>query len=308
MPASIDLPAPGPGEIRIRQTAAGVNYHDVYCRSGLYKTLAVPGVPGIEAAGVVEQTGPGVENLSVGDRIAYVSSGYGGYAEARNLDASLAVRLPDALSDAQAAASFMKSLTVCMLIRRVRHLAAGETILVHAAAGGTGQLLCSWANHLGARVIGTVGTEAKAEIARSHGATETILYRQEDVPARIAELTAGEGCAAVYDSVGADTFAGSIDSLGFEGQLVLFGQSSGAVAPFTPQVLAGKSLTLSRPIVFHYLRTRGMLEEMAAACMAAFEEGILKPIDPVEMPLSQAGEAHRMLEERRSPGGIVLIP
>lgn len=306
--ASTDLPPPGDGQLRIRQTAIGVNYHDVYVRSGLYRTLPLPGIPGIEAAGVVEALGPGVAGLAPGDRIAYVTGGYGCYAEARNLDAALAVKLPAALSDAQAAASFMKALTVYMLVRRVRQVEAGETILVHAAAGGVGQLLTSWASHLGATVIGTAGSAEKAEIARTRGAADVILYREQDVAQRVAELTGGEGAAAAYDSVGADTFAGSIASLGFEGHMVLFGQASGPVEPFTPQLLAGKSLTLTRPIVFHYVRTRAMLEEMATACFDAFENGILTPIDPVELPLGEAARAHAMLEARQSPGGIVLVP
>ncbi len=306
--AEEDLPAPGPGEIRLRQTAIGVNYHDVYVRSGLYQALALPGIPGIEAAGVVEQCGDEVTGLSPGDRVAYVTGGYGCYAAERNLDASLAVKLPDTLSDAQAAASYMKALTVCMLVRRVRQVEAGETILVHAAAGGAGRLLCSWASHLGATVIGTAGSEAKAQVARDHGAAHTILYREEDVAERVAEITGGQGLAAAYDSVGADTFEGSIASLGFEGHLVFFGQASGPVEPFAPQLLAGKSLTITRPIVFHYLRTRAMLEEMAEATFAAFDGGIIAPIDPLELPLTEAAESHRVLEARKSPGGVVLIP
>lgn len=306
--ANVELVPPAPGEMRIRQTAIGVNYHDVYVRSGLYRTLALPGVPGIEAVGVVEKLGEGVSGFSEGDRIAYVTGQYGCYAETRNLDAALAVRLPDAISDAHAAASFMKALTVYMLIRRVRRVEAGETILVHAAAGGVGQLLCSWASHLGATVIGTVGSAAKAEQARAHGADHVILYNQENVPERVTELTGGEGVAATYDAVGADTFAGSLDSLGFEGHLVLYGQASGPVEPFAPAILSARSLTVSRPIVFHYIRTRQLLEEMAAACFEAFEKGFIRPIEPLELPLTQAGEAHRLLEARQSPGGIVLVP
>jgi len=307
-PANTELPPPGPGEIRIRQTAVGVNYHDVYVRSGIYHTLALPGIPGIEAAGVVEACGEGVTGFSQGDRIAYVNARYGCYAEARNLDAALAVKLPDALSDAGAAASFMKALTVYMLIRRVRHLKEGETVLVHAAAGGVGQILASWASHLGAHVIGSVGSEEKARIALDHGAGDVILYRQEDVASRVMEITRGEGVAAAYDAVGADTFQGSMDSLGFEGHLVLYGQASGPVAPFAPAALAGKSLTISRPIVFHYIRTRAMLEEMAAACFDAFERGIIRPIVPLELPLEEAARSHEILEARQSPGGIVLVP
>lgn len=302
------LDRPSNGQIRIRQTAIGVNYHDVYVRSGLYKTLDLPGIPGIEAVGIVEEIGPGVSGLSTGDRIAYVTGTYGCYAEARNLDARLAIKLPACLGDAQAAASFMKALTVYMLIHRVRQVRNGETILVHAAAGGVGRILCSWASHLGAHVIGTAGSAEKAEIARQHGAADVILYRQEDVPECVRKLTGGEGVAAAYDSVGADTFSGSMESLGFEGHMVLYGQASGSVEPFTPQLLAGKSLTITRPIIFHYLRSREMLETMAQACFEAFETGVIEPIDPMEIPLGEAAKAHNLLEARQSPGGIVLIP
>ena len=306
-PAEIDLPAPAAGEVRVRQTAIGVNYHDIYVRSGLYRTLPLPGVPGIEAVGIVEAVGDGVA-LRSGDRIGYVSGGYGAYAAARNLDAGLAVRLPDQLGDIQAAASLMKALTVCMLVRRVHRVAAGETILVHAAAGGVGQLLCNWARHLGATVIGTVGSEAKAAIARAAGADHVILYREEDVATRVAAITGGAGVAAAYDSIGADTFDASIAALGYEGHLVNFGQASGPVAPFSPSLLAARSLTISRPIIFHYLRSPKRLAAIAEETFAAFDTGILTPIEPVVMPLAEAGEAHRLLESRRSPGGVVLVP
>ncbi|MCB2078418.1 MAG: quinone oxidoreductase [Novosphingobium sp.] len=306
--AETQLAPPAPGQLRLRQTAIGVNYHDVYVRSGLYKTLPLPGVPGIEAVGVVEGIGNGVTGFEVGDRVGYVSGGYGCYAEARNLDARLAVKLPDSLTDAQGAASLMKAFTACMLLNRVRQCKAGDTILVHAAAGGAGQLLTSWASQIGATVIGTVGTQAKADIARSHGAAHTILYREEDFVARVNAITGGEGVAAAYDSVGADTFAGSLASLGFLGHLVLFGQSSGPVEPLAPAALSGKSLTLSRPIVFHYIRTPELLEAVASETFAAFASGAIKPIDPIELPLADAAEAHRLLEARQSPGGIVLIP
>jgi NADPH2:quinone reductase len=202
----------------------------------------------------------------------------------------------------------MKAFTVCVLLHRVRRTTAGETILVHAAAGGVGQLLCSWASHVGVRVIGTVGSTGKAAAARAHGADEIIFYREEDVAERIAELTQGQGVAAVYDAVGADTFAGSIAALGFEGHLVNYGQASGPVAPFTPALLAARSLTISRPIVFHYIRTPARLRAIADETFAAMASGALRPIDPLEFPFSEAPQAHRLLEARRSPGGIVLIP
>lgn len=306
--AEADLPPPGPGEVRLRQTAVGVNYHDVYVRSGLYQTLPLPGVPGIEAIGVVEAVGPGVTEVAPGERVGYITGQYGCYAEARNLDAALVVRIPEALTDVQAAASLMKAFTVAMLLHRVRRVERGDTILVHAAAGGVGQLLSSWARDLGATVIGTVGSAEKAEIARTHGAEHVILYRQEDVAARVANITGGEGVSAVYDAVGADTFEGSIASLGFEGHLIAYGQASGPVPAFAMSLLAARSLTVSRPIVFHYLRGPEMLASIGAQVFDAFARGAIKPIDPLVLPLNEAAEAHRLLEARQSPGGIVLVP
>lgn len=306
--AQTELPPPGPREVRLRQLAIGVNYHDVYVRSGLYQTLPLPGVPGIEAVGVVEQVGAEVTHLSAGDRIGYVTGRYGAYAEARNLDAALAVKLPAALSDVQAAASLMKAFTVAMLVRRVHRIERGQTILVHAAAGGVGQLLCSWARSLGATVIGTVGSEEKAQIARAHGSEHVIFYRHEDVAARVAEITGGAGVAAVYDSVGADTFDGSVEALGFEGHLIGYGQASGPAPSFAMSLLATRSLSVSRPIVFHYLRTPQMLRDISEQVFDAFAHGVIQPIDPVVLPLHQAAEAHRLLEARQSPGGVVLVP
>jgi len=306
--AQIDLPPPGAGELRLHQTAIGVNYHDVYVRSGLYQTLGLPGIPGIEAIGIVEQVGAGVTGVSPGDRIGYITGQYGCYAEARNLDAGLAVRIPLEITDVKGAATLMKAFTVAMLVHRVHRVEAGQTVLVHAAAGGVGRLLCSWARHLGASVIGTVGSDDKAAIARSYGAEHIILYRQEDVAARVAEITGGAGVAAVYDAVGADTFEGSVAAMGFQGHLIGYGQASGPVPPFTMPLLTSRSLTVSRPIIFHYLRTPAMLAELASLVFDAFAKGVIQPIDPTVLPLEQAAEAHRLLEARQSPGGIVLVP
>jgi NADPH:quinone reductase len=307
-PGEVDLPAPGPGKLRLRQVAIGVNYHDVYVRSGLYQTLALPGVPGIEAVGVVEQVGEGVTNVGPGDRIGYITGQYGCYAEARNLDAALAVKIPASITDVQAAATLMKAFTVAVLVHRAHRIDAAQTVLVHAAAGGVGQLLCSWASSFGATVIGTVGSTEKVEIARAHGAHHVILYREEDVAARVAEVTGGAGVAAAYDAVGADTFEGSVAALGFEGHLVGYGQASGPVPPFAMSLLASRSLSVSRPIVFHYLRTPAKLAEIGALVFDAFERRVIRPIEPLVLPLEQAAEAHRVLEARQSPGGIVLVP
>jgi NADPH2:quinone reductase len=303
----VTLPDPGQGEVRLRQTAVGVNYHDVYVRSGFYQTLPLPGIPGIEAIGIVEAVGEGVTHLHQGDRVGYVSGEYGAYAEARNLSADLALKLPGSMTDVQAAATLMKSLTACMLLRRVHKVGLGQTILVHAAAGGMGQLLCRWGSALGARVIGTVGSPAKADLARASGASEIILYREQDVVGRVMALT-GSGVDVVYDAVGVDTFTASLQSLTYSGHLVNYGQASGPVAPVALSQLAVRSLTLSRPIIFHYLRTPQLLHEMAEETFNAFEQGHLAPIEPVVLPLEAAAEAHRMLERAQSPGGIVLRP
>lgn len=304
--AAVGLPPPGPGEVRLRQTAMGVNYHDVYVRSGLYQTLPLPGVPGIEAVGIVEAVGAGVTGLMPGDRIGYVSGHYGCYARMRNLDAACAIKLPDGLTDIQWAASLLKAMTVCVLVRRIHAVGRGDTILVQAAAGGVGQLLCGWASHLGARVIGTVGSEAKAQVARLAGADHVILYREQDVAEQVAEITGGEGVAVVYDSVGADTFQGSLAALGYEGKLVNFGQASGPVPPVAPSLLATRSLSLWRPIIFHYLRSPDRLAAIAQDVADAFASGAIRPIDPLVLPLADAAQAHRRLEARQSPGGIVL--
>jgi len=302
------VPAPREGELLIRHTAINVNFHDIYVRTGLYKTLALPGVPGLDAVGVVEATGPGETRFKVGERIGWISPAYGGYSARRILPAALAFAIPDALEDAQAAASIMKAFTVRMLVNVSHRVQAGQTVLIHAAAGGVGQLLCQWCKALGARVIATVGTEAKAETARQCGADEIIFYRRDDFVARVMTLTDGQGVAAVYDSVGQDTFQGSLKCLDYTGTLVNYGQSSGAVAPLTPSDLAARSLTLTRPILFHYLRTREALDTYARETLTALTDGTMRPITPERFPLAAAADAHRLLESGRSPGGIVLIP
>ncbi len=302
----VPLGAPGPGELRVRQTAIGVNFHDIYVRSGLYRTLALPGTPGIEAAGVVEAVGPGVSGFQLGDRIAYVTAGYGGYAADRLLPAAVALRLPDTVPDDAAAAMLVKALTACMLLRQVHPVQAGQTILVHAAAGGVGQMLCAWARHLGATVIGTAGSPEKADIARAAGAHHVVPYRTEDFVARVRILTDGQGVAAVYDSVGQDTFLGSLACLDFTGRLVNFGQASGPVAPFPPSLLAAKSNSVHRPILFHYLRARADLERMAADVWSAVAAGVLRPAIGLRLGLAECAEAHRALEERRTAGSVVL--
>lgn len=302
------VPAPGPGELEIRHTSIGVNFHDTYVRSGLYKTLPLPGVPGLEAAGVVVRVGPGVTGWAPGDRLSYIDVGYGGYAQARTLKAELALKIPDGIDDEAAACLTIKAMTAVMLLKHTRKVAAGDTILVHAAAGAAGQLVVRLAKHLGATVLATCGTPEKAEIARACGADHVILYRQQSFVERVRELTGGRGVAVAYDSVGADTFDGSLECLDYLGTLVNFGQSSGPVPPFSVSRLAAKSNTLVRPLLFHYIRGRAALEAMAAEAFGYVSAGVLKPNVALRFPLPRAGEAHVALESRATTGSIVLTP
>jgi NADPH:quinone reductase len=304
----VDVPDPAPGELQIRHTAIGVNFHDTYVRSGLYDTLKLPGIPGLEAAAVVEKVGAGVRGFAVGDRIAYIDASYGAYSERRLVPASLALRLPDSISDEAAASLTIKGFTACMLLRKVHAVRAGETLLIHAAAGGVGQPLVRWAKHLGATVIATVGSEEKAAIARQCGADHVVLYRKENFVDRVAQITGGKGVEVVYDSVGADTFAGSLNCLDYLGTLVNFGQSSGPVPPFAVSRLAAKSNTIVRPMLFHYIRGRAALEAVAQESFEAMVADIIRPQIGLRLPLSRAAEAHVRLEARATTGQIVLVP
>lgn len=307
-PEAVAVNEPGPGELRIRQTAIGVNFHDCYVRSGLYRTLALPGVPGIEAAGVVEAVGTGVAGFAAGDRIGYVTAGYGAYASHRLLPAALALRLPAGMSDQLAAGVLLKGLTAQMLLHQVHRVEAGQTLLVQAAAGGVGRLLCQWAAQLGATVIGTVGSAAKAEIARAAGCHHVILYREEDFVARVKEITGGRGVDAAYDSVGRDTFDGSLECLALRGHLVHFGQSSGPVPPLAVARLAAKSNSLTRPMVFHFLGERPALEAMAASLFAALAGGAVRAAPGQVLPLAEAARAHELLESRQAEAPLILLP
>lgn len=305
----IALPVPGNGELRIRQTSIGVNFHDVYVRSGLYKTLPVPGILGCEGAGVVEEIGDGVEGFNIGDRIAYVTGPpYGAYASHRLLSASVAVLLPGSVSDDLAAATLLRAMTVEMLTHRVHQLEAGMTILVHAAAGGVGRLMCQWASNMGVTVLGTVGSQEKAEIAKASGCHNPILYRETAFEDEVLRLTNGRGVDVVYDSIGVDTFAGSLKALALCGHLVNFGQSSGPVDPVAMSTLAEKSLTVTRPILFHYLADPAQYRAMADAVFKNFAAGILRSDDPISVPLADAQQSHDMLESRKAIGGLVLKP
>jgi len=300
--------APASGELRIKQTSIGVNYHDVYVRSGLYKTLALPGTPGCEATGVIEQIGPDVSDFHVGQRIAYVTGGYGAYASHRNLAAHLALPLPDSVTDAAAASNLLRAMTVEMLTGPVCQISANMTVLVHAAAGGVGRMLCQTLSNLGATVIGTVGSAEKANTAMANGCTHTVLYRQTDFTKAVTEITEGQGVQVVFDSVGADTFEGSIQTLAFCGHLVNFGQSSGPIDPIAMATLATKSLTVSRPILFHYLRDTAQYRAMADHALSKFASGQLQAPEPTLIPLGEASKAHDILESMNGGGSLILKP
>lgn len=298
---------PGAGELRVRHKAIGVNFHDIYVRSGLYRTLPLPGIPGLEAAGTVVAVGEGVTDFRPGDRIAYLDTGYGGYAEERLLDAALAVPLPDGISTALAGSVLLKGLTAAILATRVHPVVAGRWALVHAAAGGVGRLLAQWLAGMGARVIGTVGSEEKAAIARAHGCREVILYRSEDFVARVQEITGGAGVDVVYDAVGRDTFDGSLACLAVRGHLVNYGQSSGPVPPFEISRLAPKSASVTRPGYGHYIADRADLLDLASALWTKILDGSLRADEGKAFALSDAADAHRALEGRLA-GPIILVP
>lgn len=307
-PEAVEVRPPGPGEVRLRQVAVGVNYHDVYIRDGSYAGwMGLPGIPGVEAAGVVEEAGVGT-GFAPGDRVAYLTPRYGAYASERLIEASLLVRIPSGIDEATAAAAMVKGLTAWLLLHRVYPVRRGERILVHAAAGGVGQMLCAWANRLGAEVIGTVGSPTKAAVARQSGCHHTILYREENFVERVLALTGGRGVAVAYDSVGRDTFAGSLACLAPLGHLVSFGQSSGPSEPVAMAALASRSLTVSRPVVFHYLADRAVLEQAAAALFGEIAGGGVKVRIARTFPLAEAAAAHRLLESRGSTGSLLLLP
>jgi len=300
--------APEPHQVRMQHTRIGVNFHDVYVRSGLYKTLQLPGVPGIEAAGVVTACGRDVTRWKVGDRVAYVTGAYGVYASERVIDQAQLLRVPAGVSDEVAASALLRGLTVEMLLRRVHHVTAGSWILVQAAAGGVGQLLCQWAAHTGARIIGTVADDEQDKAATAAGCQYTINFNRENVVERVREITNGKGVAVAYDGVGKESFAGSLDCLDFCGHLVNFGQASGSVPPFEVSRLAAKSNSLSRPIIFHYVRESAQREEMAANVFNALEEGWLKVRPARTLPLADAAESHRVIESIGATVPLVLIP
>ena len=305
----VEVGPPGPGEVRLRHSAVGLNFIDVYHRTGLYPLPALPATPGMEGAGVVVACGEGVPGFRPGDRVAYAGLPPGAYAEERLIPAHRLVGIPDGIDDRHAAAMMLKGLTAHYLLRRTYRVQAGDAILLHAVAGGVGLIAAQWAKALGATVIGTVGSEAKAEVAKAHGCHHTILYREEDIAARVRELTGGEGVAVVYDSVGQATFAASLDSLRPLGMLVSFGNASGPLAPFDPGLLAQKgSLFFTRPSLMTYTAKREDLLWGAKELFEVVLSGAVKIEVNQSYPLSDAAQAHRDLEARRTTGSTVLLP
>ncbi|HEY7959953.1 MAG TPA: quinone oxidoreductase [Sphingomicrobium sp.] len=301
----VEVGDPGRGQVKIRQEAAGLNFIDVYHRIGLYKQ-DLPFTPGVEGAGVVEAVGPAVDHVKVDDRVAYAGP-IGGYAEVRLIAADRVVKLPDALSTEQAAAAMLQGLTARMLLRAIHRVEPGETILIHAAAGGVGLIVCQWAKALGATVIGTVGTDEKAEIARAHGCDYPIVYTRQDFAVEVERITKGKRLPVVYDSVGRETFMKSLDCLHPRGLMVSFGNASGPPDPIAPGVLAQKgSLFLTRPTLFHYIATREELEQSANELFEMITSGKVKVEVNQRFPLKDAAEAHRALESRQTKGSTVL--
>ena len=304
----VDTPTPGPGQVLVRNAAVGVNFIDTYHRGGLYK-LPLPTGLGLEGAGTVEAVGEGVTRFAPGDRVGYASGPVGAYAELHVVPANQAVRIPDAVPFREAAATLLRGMTAEYLLLRCAPAKAGETVLIHAAAGGLGSLLVQWAKALGLRVIGTVGSEAKLELARGHGCDEVLLSGAPDAVEQIRALTGGLGVAVVYDGVGADTFETSLRSLRRRGMFAAVGNASGPIPPFSPLRLNEHgSLFMTRPKLQDYTATVEELDQSAAAWFDAVTSGKVRIEIGGEWPLADAAEAHRALESRRSTGGIVLIP
>ena len=300
---------PEPGEVLIQHEAIGLNFIDVYHRTGLYPLPSFPAVPGMEGAGIVESVGEGVTEMSAGDRVAYAGLPPGAYAQRRRIPTDRLVKLPESKTTRKAAAMMLQGMTARYLLRGCYNVTAGDTILIHAAAGGVGSIVCQWANHLGATVIGTVGTPEKADLAKANGCHHPILYTEEDFAEKVKEITGGKGVDVVYDSVGQSTFMQSLDCLRPMGTLALFGQASGPVGPFDLSLLALKgSLFLTRPSLMHYTARREDLLAHAADLFDVVEKGVVKVEIHQTYPLAEAAQAHQDLEARSTTGSTILIP
>ena len=306
--ARTEAPPPGPGQVRLRQTAIGVNFIDVYCRTGYFELLDTPGIPGLEAAGTVVDVGPGVRHLTPGQRVAYACPPLGAYASVRTMDASPVMPLPDHIDEETAAAALLKGVTAEFLLHRVHAVASGETVLVYAPAGGVGRILCQWANRFGATVIGATSTDEKARVARAAGAHHVIVPGEKSLEEQVRDLTDGRGADVIYDAVGRDSFAHSVAALAVRGHLVSFGQASGDIGSQDISVLAGCSATLSRPNYVHYTDTPEKFGASAERLFDAIERRIVTVEIGQRFALEKAADAHRALENRATTGSTVLIP
>lgn len=304
----VEVGEPNEGEIRVRNKAIGLNFIDVYFRKGVYKAPTMPFIPGMEAVGEVVAVGPGLTGRQVGDIVAYAGSPMGSYAEEQILPANRVVPVPSSIDPVIAASVMLKGMTAQFLVRSCFKVEAGHTVLIHAAAGGVGSLLCQWTNALGATVIGTVSTQEKAIQAKEDGCHHVIIYKEEDFVARVNEITSGQGVEVVYDSVGKDTFEGSLACLKLRGCMVSFGQSSGTPDAVPLSAIAAKSLFLTRPTLMHYTVAREELLEAAGELFANLASGVLRGCVNHKYPLSQAARAQADLENRLTSGSVVLIP
>ncbi len=304
----VALPPLAPEEVRIRHSVIGVNFIDVYCRTGYFDLLQPPGVPGMEAAGVIEAVGTGVSGFAPGDRVAYACPPVGAYCERRNMRPDLLVHLSDDIADDIAAASLLKGVTASFLLHDVHAVRAGSVVLIHAAAGGIGQLLVQWARHLGATVIATVSSDDKARVVERLGAHHVVVYSREDFTDAVMRLTGGAGADVIYDAVGKDTFAGSLAALAVRGHLVSFGQASGPVGSHDIGRMASRSATISRPNYCHYTDAPEKLAPHVTCFFGALRQGVLRVESPTRYELARAADAHRDLEARRTTGALVLMP
>ena len=302
----VEIKKPSEEELLLKQTAIAVHFHDIYVRTGLYKTLSLPGIPGLEAVGVVEEIGKGVSDFSPGDRVGYIDRNYGAYATHRVVNKKLCFKVPDFISDELIATNFSRAITVQMLMEMVTQVRASDTILITAVTGGVGKIFAQWAKSLGVQVIGTVGSKEKLALGKSFGCDYTLTYDQNDFIDQIFDITNGKGVDKVFDSVGKDTFENSLKSVSTCGHIINFGQSSGPIDPVQMSLLAAKSLTISRPIIFDYISERETYIKMAQSVFNAFKNGNIKTPTFTPYNLNDAYLAHDMLESRKGGGSVFL--
>lgn len=304
-----EIGPPKKAEVRIRHTAIGVNFHDIYNRSGLYPVASLPEVPGIEAAGVIEQLGDGIEHLEVGDRVVYINPPEGSYRDETNLPAKWLVKIPEAVTDVQAAGSFLRGITAEILVNRIRAPEPGSKVLIQAVSGGVGLILCQWLKAIGCYVIGTTSNEEKAALARANGCDQVIIYTKENFVDKTREITAGQGVPIAYDAVGKDTFIGSLDCLSKRGMLINYGQSSGAPDPLPMMELARRgSLAVTRPFIWDFFQSQAQFEQITDNFFDMIKQGKINIHIHPPYALSDVVQAHKDFESRKTTGGVVLIP